>query len=112
MRVEPGAVVWMYAKVPKAQIVGYATVVDLHVGSPSSLWRRFSTKVGISKKEFFEYFAESPSAFAMELKKTTRLKTPLSLSALREVESGFQPPQFFKRLSSDAQVFRAMSELI
>ena len=110
VRVEPGTTVWFYSKKPEGAVVGYATVADLHEASPKTLWRRYGSSVGISKAEFFDYLSELDVAFAIELKDSSRLKRPVGLDELRKVDEAFQPPQFFKRLSRDETIFRAISE--
>lgn len=112
IRVEPGTVVWMYSKLPKGSIVGSATVVRLRQASPTSLWRRYGRQTGITRAEFFEYFSETGHGFALELCDSTRLKEPLSLKMLREVNRAFQPPQFFKRLHPAEGILEAVSSAI
>lgn len=110
VRVEKGTTVWFYSKKPEGAVVGYATVVGLHEASPKTLWRRYGGSAGISRVEFFEYFSELDVAFAMELKNSARLKRPVRLDELRNADGAFQPPQFFKRLSSSGTLFRTISE--
>jgi predicted transcriptional regulator len=62
------------------------------------LWRSFQGDAGVSRREFFDYFGESVEGVALVLSDAVRLRSPLSLEELREVDSSFQPPQFFKRL--------------
>lgn len=109
VRVEQGTTVWFYSKKPEGAVVGYATVVDVHEASPTTLWKRYGGSVGVSRTEFFEYFSELDVAFAMELKNSARLKRPVRLDELRKVDEAFQPPQFFKRLSRSETLFRTIS---
>ena len=112
IRVEPGTIIWMYSKLPKGLIVGSATVVRLRQASPASLWRRYGRETGITRSEFFEYFSATGNGFALELSGSTRLKEPVSLKALREVDKSFQPPQFFKRLHPSEEILKAVSSAI
>lgn len=101
-RVPPGTVVWIYSKLPEGSIVGRATIKEIHEGPPKKLWIRFGNEAGVSRAEFFEYFASREIGAAIELSETKRFKDPVSLEQLRKVDALFQPPQFFKHLRKEA----------
>lgn len=101
MNIEPGSVIWIYVKVPVGSIVGHARVVKVHQLSTNGMWRKFGKKTGVTKAEFDNYFAGVDHGVAMELERATRLKSKITLSSLREIAGGFQPPQFFTRLKAD-----------
>lgn len=105
MCVGPGATVWIYVKLPVGSIVGRARIEAVHASSPASLWRRFGSMSGLSKQEFFAYFAGVKKGFALVLEGAQRLRQSLSLEALRKAAKRFQPPQFFIRLTADHPVF-------
>jgi predicted transcriptional regulator len=109
MHVAIGTIVWFYVKVPIGCILGRAQVSDVHTLSPSTIWRRFGTVSGLSRGEFFAYFSDSSTAFALGLEKPCRLTDPVSLDELRRVSAGFHPPQFFAHLPTDGALLRAMS---
>jgi predicted transcriptional regulator len=100
MNISPGAIVWIYAKLPTGSIVGHAKVCKIHRSSPATLWRHYGSVSGLSKQEFFDYFGETEKGVALILEDSTKLQSSLSLEALREVDRAFQPPQFFARLTS------------
>jgi predicted transcriptional regulator len=112
MNVTIGSTVWMYAKVPVGSIIGRAIVAAIHVLAPATLWRRFGAVSGISRSEFFEYFADREQGIALELSDCRRLSRAFDLEALRRFHQGFQPPQFFTRLRRDTPLWIAMSELL
>lgn len=100
MNVSPGAKLWIYVKLPIGSIVGHAIVGEVYSSSPSALWRRFGSVSGLSKHEFFKYFVGVDQGVALVLERSTRLRSSLPLQALRKLAEGFQPPQFFARLTS------------
>lgn len=108
-RILPGTIVWMYAKMPEGSVVGHAIVKEIHEASPNHLWARFKNDAGVSKAEFFDYFSSRGVGAAIELKNTKRLKNPVSLHDLRQLDSFFHPPQFFKRLRLEEEVTNAMT---
>lgn len=112
MHVAIGATVWIYVKMPVGSVVGCAKVTGLHTLAPSTLWNRFGAVSGLQRKEFFEYFSGLPKAFALDLSEPTRLASPIPLNTLRDVSSGFHPPQFFANVASDGPLLRAMRQAL
>ena len=110
MNVKPGTTVWIYAKLPVGSIVGCATVTAICMQAPSTLWRKFGPVSGISRSEFFDYFAGKSQGTALQLKEGKRLSVSVSLERLRTVARDFQPPQFFAHLKRGAAVLDAISQ--
>jgi predicted transcriptional regulator len=111
MNVAIGSTVWMYAKLPVGSIIGRAIVTAIHVLAPETLWRRFGTVSGLSRMEFFEYFADRDRGIALELSDCRRLIHAFDLETLRRFHHGFQPPQFFTRLRKNTPLRTAVSQL-
>ena len=100
MNVVPGTTVWIYVKLPVGSIIGRVKVGAVHVLSPTTLWRRFGSVSGLTRAEFFDYFDGVAQGVALVLQEAEGLGTSLPLDMLREITDGFQPPQFFARLSA------------
>jgi predicted transcriptional regulator len=111
MNVEAGATVWIYSKLPVGSIVGCATVAAVRRHAPSTLWRKFGPHSGISRTEFFEYFAGVTQGVALELTDCKRLCASVPLESLRRFSAGFHPPQFFARLRQGEPVLAAISQV-
>ena len=111
MNVSPGTILWIYVKLPVGCVVGCARVGKVHASSPRTLWRRYGGVSGLSRSEFFSYFGEVEQGVALVLEQTARLRTLITLEALREFDRGFQPPQFFARLNSEHPLRDAMTTL-
>jgi predicted transcriptional regulator len=109
MNVSPGSTLWIYVKLPVGSIVGHAKIGKVHASSPTALWRRYGPVSGLSKHEFFEYFGGAEQGVALVLEQSTRLRSSLSLAALRKVDEGFQPPQFFARLTTEHPLHEAVT---
>lgn len=109
MNVSPGATLWIYVKLPVGSIVGHAKIEKVHTSSPAALWRRYGSVSGLSKHEFFAYFGDVEQGIALVLEQSTRLRISLSLETLRKVAGGFQPPQFFARLTSEHPLHEAVT---
>jgi len=109
MKISPGAIVWIYAKLPVGSIIGRTMVTAVHVLAPASLWRRFGASAGVTRSEFFEYFEGVPRGVALELAHCQRLRSAITLESLRRCSKQFQPPQFFTRLGVGHPLLAAIS---
>jgi predicted transcriptional regulator len=108
MNVKAGTVVWIYVKLPVGRVIGHAKVSAALSLAPSTLWRRFATVCGITRTEFFQYFEGVSKGFALGLHDPQRLAGTVSLTELRQVSAGFQPPQFFIRIAPDSALLQAI----
>ena len=109
MNVSSGATLWIYVKLPVGSIIGRVRIGKVHSSSPNTLWRRYGSVSGLSKQEFFSYFGGVERGVALILEQTKRLQSSLSLKALRQLDEGFQPPQFFARLTSEHPLHEAVT---
>ncbi len=108
MNLAPGAIVWIYVKLPVGSIVGQMTVSNVHLASPSTLWRKFGAVSGLTRGEFYGYFEGVEQGFALEITKPKRMNSSVSLEDLRKVSSGFHPPQFFTHLPAQHPIYGAV----
>ena len=101
MHIAPGTLVWVYVTLPVGAIVGRAKVSSIHQAAPDILWKNFGAVSGLSKSEFLEYLDGVAEGVVLVLEDARYLRLPISLEALREIATGFNPPQFFVRLGGD-----------
>ena len=59
--------IFIYCTYPVKKIVGYFEVSEIICESPIELWNSFSKVSGISKKDFFEYYANTNEGFAIKI---------------------------------------------
>ena len=111
MHVEPGTTIWIYAKLPVGSIIGQVKIVSVHISPPAILWEKFGSISGLSKNEFFNYFYGVKQGIALVLENAERLHSSLSLQDIRELGDGFQPPQFFVRLTAHHPVLGAINTI-
>lgn len=109
MRLSVGTTIWMYVKVPVGKVIGSAEVRSMHSLAPETLWRRYGDVSGLSRAEFFEYFAGVKRGFVLVLDKPKRLPSPVSLERLRILNGAFQPPQFFQHLDGQGPLVSAFT---
>ena len=99
-RIPVGTRMWVYSTLPDAHVRMVATVEKLEELAPSTIWRKNSKKMALSKSEYNGYVDGCSKVCALHLSKITQLSKPLSLQKLRDEQPGFNPPQFFKFLDS------------
>lgn len=101
-RISPGTRVWLYTKAPMSQIAAVAVLQEIVIGHPHELWRRFARCAGISAEEFSSYFYGAEEGSVLAFSKVFPLVSSLSLRELRNSETNFHPPQFYKTVRPGA----------
>ncbi|MET8800002.1 hypothetical protein ABZV91_26855 [Nocardia sp. NPDC004568] len=94
----PGTLLILYASSPVMAILGVATLADRETASPDTIWHRYHASLGLSRAEFFEYFAGAEHATAISVLTPRTLPEPLTLSRLR-AHTAFQPPQSYRYIT-------------
>lgn len=101
--VENGDMVIIYSSSPIMAIIGTATIKEIISTTPTKMWSEHSTKLGIDKKRYLEYYNGKQVAVGIVLKGKEKLENPISLKEFRKKFSRFQPPQTFRYI--DQQYF-------
>lgn len=91
---------WLYGKVPYGRVMAVAKLRNVAVEAPAIIWQTYGACMGISKAEFDAYVSDIESAAVLSFDAITPVSHPAGLQELREIEPGFQPPQFFRRMQS------------
>lgn len=107
--VDPGDVMWIYSKRPRAEVLGWAEIKGVRCATPSSIWSKYGAKTAVTRKEFFDYFSGRSVAYAIELASVNLLDAPVTLERLRAAEKDFCPPQFYKRLHPASACFEELA---
>lgn len=84
--------VYIYASVPVKQIVGYFTFARVDEDTPANLWEKYKDVGGISKEDFFSYYAKSDLGCAFVIKSVTPYK---NWKSPNEFIEDFVPPQSY-----------------
>jgi predicted transcriptional regulator len=108
----PGTYLWIYATLPLGSIRAVAKIESIHTATPQSIWKKYSSYIGLSKKEFNTYVNGSSKISAIALTSIKEINPPLALSNLRAKVENFHPPQFFTRITADHPVFNILHSLI
>jgi len=84
----------VYVSSPTKLVIGEFAIEDILHDKLQLLWTMTNSHAGISKKRFFDYFANKSKGYAIKIKKARMYDTPLSLNSFT-VSS---PPQSFMYL--------------
>ena len=92
--------VYIYASVPVKQIVGYFTFTEIDEDTPANLWEKYKDVGGITKEDFFSYYANSDQGCAFVIKSVTHFKQAKSPN---DFIDDFVPPQSYIYLDLNAK---------
>ncbi|MBW2621637.1 MAG: hypothetical protein JRD68_01905 [Deltaproteobacteria bacterium] len=89
-----GCRVTIYSSSPVKGLQGHATIADVIKDCPDSIWEKFGSDLGCSKKDFYEYSASSPQIFAITLKDYQAYTSTLFLDQMSHLlDKDLKPPQ-------------------
>lgn len=97
-RVPDGATALLYESRNRRAIVGSLVVESTEVGSRSAMWDSHGGKSGLTRREYWEYFAGATMAVAISVTRVRKLEQPLTLDELRRRCPTFHAPQSFRFL--------------
>ena len=69
----------IYSSSPKKKVVGEIIIDKIISSTPKLLWKSYKNNLGISEKEYFEYYKNSKVAYAIKIKKVIKYKKELEL---------------------------------
>ncbi|MDO9098828.1 MAG: hypothetical protein Q7U60_12000 [Candidatus Methanoperedens sp.] len=90
--------VYIYSTSPVSKIVAAFEIEQILNGSPEKIWKLCHKYAGISKKDFFAYFKNSDTAYAIEIGNVNSFPVPIDPCHVIE---NFVPPQSFYYLYLD-----------
>lgn len=90
--------VLVYATAPVSRVIGSFTVDGIVEASPKAIWEEYG-KVGVIEQgDFFDYYADAPSAVAIVVAEASRFEDPI---ALEDMDPRPAVPQSFAYISAD-----------
>lgn len=90
----------IYATKPVGKVVGEFEIDCIHIGAPSSIWKKTKIYAGIDRKFFDEYYRDKSVAVAIGVGEVKRYRHALEISSLGE---GITAPQSFRYLHGSDQ---------
>ncbi len=108
LRIPEGTRVWIYSTIPDGHVRAVAVVKKMEEWAPSTIWKKNSKTMSLSKVEYNKYVDGCTKVCALHLSKVAALSTPMPLDELRTKEPGLNPPQFFKFIDSRSTLLRTL----
>jgi len=90
--------VYIYSSSPIRKIIASFQIEKIIKDSPEMIWNLCQKYGGISKEDFFAYFKNSDSAYAIKICNVVIFQEPIDPYDIIE---GFKPPQSFYYLPPD-----------
>ena len=85
----------IYSSSPKKKVVGEIIIDKIISSTPQLLWKSYKNNLGISEKEYFNYYKNSKVAYAIKIKKVIKYKKELELKDFG-IEKAPQSYQYIK----------------
>ena len=101
-----GTRMWVYTTLPVGSVSVSVDVDFIESLPPKEMWRKYGHRICISKKEFDDYTKCRDFVTAIGLREIRRLDSEVSLETMRVNVRGFQPPQFFSRVSPGSELYK------
>ena len=89
-------IVIIYCTSPVMSVIGTCKVKEIISSKPTKLWNDYSSKMGIDRERYFEYFEGKETAVGILLKEVKRSKKEIPLSKLKMKFRNFHPPQTYR----------------
>lgn len=99
-RVNEGDYIIIYASAPIMGIIGFGRIKQIIESSPSEMWESHSSKLGIDKIRYDNYFLNRNIAIGIEIDSIRTVRPAITLSMIREVDDTFNPPQSYRYVSN------------
>ena len=93
--------VLVYVSTPVRALVGMFQVESVVESSPTRLWSQVKDHAGVTREQFYLYYAGTDRAYGIFLKTFRHLPRAIDLGYLKRKLYGFQPPQSYRYLTPD-----------
>lgn len=87
-----GSKIFIYSTSPVKKIIGAFEASTIYEDLPLNIWNLFGEQSGLSEEEFFQYFKDCRTAFAIEIRNLVIFQEPWDPS---DYFLEFNPPQSY-----------------
>src|ERR1044072_1749835 len=94
--VSSGDLVLVYVSTPVQALVGTFDVDKVVDAKPEVLWKQVKEIACVSRERFDNYYDGATNAYGIFVQEVRRLPTPVHLGSLRDIFTGFHPPQSYR----------------
>lgn len=103
-----GVRIWIYSTSPTSAIEASAFVEAVDCSTPEIIWSKYQHKCGVSRADFDSYFNGSSEAYAISVANPRKLDRKLKLDDIKQLSDGFTPPQYYRYVDHDTELFDAL----
>ena len=103
-RTPVGTRLWIYATRPRAAVVGTAVIEKILRRTPLTIWNAYKSQLCIRRGAYDAYFNGCDEAVAIFLTEVATHR-PIPIDELREMKTGFHPPQVLARISEAESLY-------
>ncbi len=96
IKAQGNEVVIVYESNPTKAVVGSFQVQEIVKKSPEEIWAILQSEIGVSETEFFQYFSQKQTGYALKIDNPQLFKRKTSLQELRAFYGRWNPPQNFQ----------------
>ena len=89
---------YIYSTNPIKKLIGKFTIGEIIEDHPQVLWQNLSNFAGLEQDEFFKYFQDRETGFAIEIKDLEVFESPIEP---KDLIPNFVPPQSFYYIDED-----------
>lgn len=110
LNIESGSRLWIYKTMPESCISTSAIISEIIEISPQEAWKKYEKQMCISKRAFDRYTNARDVIYLLKLTNIKKLKNVLPLQELRKKIPPFFPPQFFKKLNINEDIYKELEK--
>jgi predicted transcriptional regulator len=92
----------IYCTQPIKAIVGVCKIENILELSPEYLWNKYSKNLGVTEKQYWDYYENNQKAIGIFLKEVSQLVDNVPLKNIKSIYPTFSPPQTFKYFSKQS----------
>ena len=99
--IKEGDYIIIYASSPIKGVVGFGRIKKIIEKSPNEMWKIYSSKLGIDKIRYDNYFLDKIKAIGIEIETIRAIKPIITLETIKKIDSSFTPPQGYRYISNN-----------
>ena len=111
IKAQGNEVVIVYESNPTKAVVGSFQVQEIVKKSPEEIWALLQSEIGVSETEFFQYFSQKRTGYALKIENPQLFKRKTSLQELRALYGRWNPPQNFQYVK-ESQEAELLSKIL
>jgi type I restriction enzyme S subunit len=97
--------VFIYCSSPVQKIIGYFSIADIIEGSPDEIWECCKEDSGIDETDFFIYFKNKDTGYAIEIKELELFDPPKDPKTMNPE---FRPPQSYYYINNNRKSIKPL----